>query len=296
MADQANDLRQLALRSARPDAAGRKGPALVVLGAGKGGVGTTTLAVNLAVALAQQRRRTMLIDADPHGGHASVLCGLQERYTLADVLCGRKRIPEVLQAGPCEVQILPGIWGLEKLCDDPPSATERLLDQLQGLEALVDLVVLDAGNSPSRMVQRLWQAADIILTVTSVETTSILDTYAAIKALAEGSEIEELYSLVNLVPSAAAAAEVHRRLAQVCQRFVKLDLKYCGHVPADPGVASSGCSRNAFMVAAPDCAAAQHMRRLAGWLATTAVHKRSAAVPAAAKHHHDLPACCDVNA
>jgi flagellar biosynthesis protein FlhG len=295
MDDQANDLRQLVVRSAAPQTSSAGGrPTLVVLSGGKGGVGTTTLAVNLAVAAAQKRLLTILVDADPRGGHASILCGLRERYTLADVLANRRRIADVLHPGPCGLQVLPGIWGWEKLSAQPPAAAQRVLDQLCGLGALADLVVLDAGNNSSPAVQRFWLSADLVFAVTSPETASILGTYAAIKVLAKVGEPGKLHCLVNLAPGAKAAGKVHGRLAQACRRLLGLNLNYGGHVSADPRVAGAGHAHRAFVIAASRCLAARQVRRLAARLATTVGQKRSAAVPAAAKRLRQFRTYCEV--
>ena len=113
--DQANRLRQLVRNCTVADSPGGNArPVLVVVTSGKGGAGTTTTAVNLAVASAQTGWRTVLVDADCRGGDAAILCGIQERYTLADVQAGRRTVREALQPAPGGVQLLPGAWGLEQ--------------------------------------------------------------------------------------------------------------------------------------------------------------------------------------
>ena len=88
----------------------------------------------------------MLIDAA--GGDASILCRLDPRYTLADVLSGARTPAEVIQAGPGNMLVLPGMRELEKLADYPPAALDRLLGQEGGFGDRADLLVLDAGNTP----------------------------------------------------------------------------------------------------------------------------------------------------
>jgi flagellar biosynthesis protein FlhG len=267
MDDQAHDLRRLVRHYGQADAPDAPGPALVVLSGGKGGVGTTTLAVNLAVAAAQAGGRPLLIDAGPHGSNAAILCGLEERYTLADVLAGRRELRDVLQAGPAGLRVAPGAWGPERLGDDPPSAPERLLDQLQELDGEADLAVLDAGNSPSRMVRRLWQSADLVLVVTSPETASLLETYTAIKVLGGTEGHSPPFSLVSRTLDAQMAQNVHRRLAQACHRFLGVRLDLGGWVPDDPEVSAAGRAGIPFVLAAPDGDAARQVRALSAWVA-----------------------------
>jgi flagellar biosynthesis protein FlhG len=106
--DQADELRHLVrLRAASGASLGMIVPLVVVAG-GKGGVGATTVAVNLALALARQGRRAVFVDADlDHGGN-SRLTKHPEQGSVLDVLAGRRSVHEVLQRGPLGVQVLSG--------------------------------------------------------------------------------------------------------------------------------------------------------------------------------------------
>lgn len=264
MQDQAKDLRRLVRECFTQDTAapGRR-PRLIVVTGGKGGVGTTTIAVNLAVALQREGLESLLVDADPHGGNVAFLCGLQERYTLADVLAGRRTVSEVLQTGNGAITVLPGVWGLEKLTDYPPTAGNRLLEQLNTSNTQADLIVLDAGNSAEEMTRRFCQAADLTLAVTTPETPSILDTYAAVKVLAGNQYSRLICSLINRAPDAEVAKEVHGRLAHASHRFLGISLQDAGYVPADATVAAAAAATEPILVAATECPAAKKIRRLA---------------------------------
>ena len=195
--DQANGLRRLAREAHTNDpAACDSRPRLVVVAGGKGGVGTTTIAMNLAHALACAGKRTVLADASPTGSDVAVLCGVLEHCGAADVLRGRRGAAEVLQPGPGAVQILAGVCGQSELWDGPAGTHDRFIEQLAGLAAHADFVVVDAGNTPTRIARRLWQAADILLLVTTTGLASVLDAYAAVKALAAGDGVAPLWSVV----------------------------------------------------------------------------------------------------
>jgi flagellar biosynthesis protein FlhG len=232
MYDQANELRQLV--SQRTLAPGRPpaGPKLLVVAGGKGGVGTTSVAIHLAVALAQGGFHPVLVDADVDGGNTALLCGIQERYTIADALAGRRTVQESLEMGPAGIRILAGAWELAVLADGSTSAQQRLIGQLQGLHHLTEIVVIDVGNSWSRWARRFWQAADRVLLVTTPELASIMDAYASIKLLAAGEPGIPLELVVNRAAD-AAAEEVATRLTRACQRFLGIRLGVAGYVPDD---------------------------------------------------------------
>ena len=69
----------------------------------------------------------MLVDADLSGADAALLCGIESRDTIADVLSGRRSVHEVLQPGPAGIQVVPGIWSPGAIPDCSPAAQQRLL-------------------------------------------------------------------------------------------------------------------------------------------------------------------------
>ena len=154
MNDQANDLRRMArqTRVAEPPAAR---PRLVVFAGGKGGVGTTTLALGIAVAFAERGSRTMLVDADTEGPAVAALCGIEESATLADVLSLRRTAAEVLQTGPGGVRVLPGAWGAGR-GEASWASLDRLITQLQSLGSTADLAVIDVGDGGGCVAEHLW--------------------------------------------------------------------------------------------------------------------------------------------
>ena len=267
MHDQAIHLRRLVRDCASQEVpTSRKRPDLMVVASGKGGAGTTTVAVNLAVAMAAGGLRSVLVDADLQGGDAAVLCGLEPRYCLADVLGGRKTIHEVLEPGPGAVQVVPGGWGLERLARGPAAAGKRLLGALEQLAGHADLLLVDGGKSPNGAIQQLWRAADLMLVLTTPETSSIINTYSLIKMLAEDNPAVPIHLLVNLAPTADVAEGVRLRLAEACRRFLGRQLTWAGYLELDPHIARAAAAGEPLVTAAPGCRAAQHLGRLADTL------------------------------
>ena len=290
MRDQANHLRQLVRDCATPLPAAQSRPGLAVVSGGKGGVGTTTVAVNLAVEMAQKGLRTVLVDANPNAGDVAALCRLEERYTLADVLSGRRTVREVLQPGPATVGVLPGVWGLERLSDFPDVAIERLLQGLFGLGEKTDLILLDAGNTPNGLMRRLWREADLNLIVTTPETLAILDTYAIIKVLCGDEKPDSLYTLVNQAASATEADGVHSRLAQACQRFLGIELHQAGRLPPDLAIAAAGRASEPFATAMPNCDARPDLDRLVTTLMDLfSAGRQNGPVPSSKEHATNQP-------
>ena len=164
MHDQASELRALARRrDASIAGSAHRPPRKIVVSAGKGGVGVTTISVNLAIALARLGCRTVLVDANFSGADATSLCGIEARDTVADVLSGRRSVHEVLQPGPGGIQVVPGLWSPGSIPDCSPAALLRLLRELDQLGRYADVVLLDAGSGLNATVQRFWQAAETVM-------------------------------------------------------------------------------------------------------------------------------------
>jgi flagellar biosynthesis protein FlhG len=236
MLDQASQLRRLVLQSGRALADGdSQTPRTLVVSGGKVGLGSTTLAVNLAVALATHGARTVLIDADLYRADVAAHCGLAETVTIADVLLGRRDIHEALQRGPGGMQVIAGTRTAEarNACSD--RALHRFLGQIQSLGRHADFVLIDTGNGPSEPTIRLWQAAQDVLLVTTPDAVAVMDTYATVKTLLSRSAIQSpLRLVVNRADSEEVATDVHRRIDHSCHRFLGLSLPLAGSIPSDP--------------------------------------------------------------
>ncbi len=196
--DQATDLRALVRQVATAHAPAVPRPRRIVVFGGKGGLGTTTIAVNLAVALAQQGTRSLLCDAA--GGDVTLQCGLEPQYTLADALAGNRTVAQVVLLGPAGVQVLPGTRDLARSQEPAEHAWNHLMTQFQSLRDRPETVIVDAGSRPDPVTRQLWQAADRVLLVASVETSAIMNAYASVKLLTDLTRPVSIALLVNRAP------------------------------------------------------------------------------------------------
>jgi flagellar biosynthesis protein FlhG len=248
MHDQANHLRALVSAGRRLGPASTSAPRLIALAGGKGGVGVTTLAIQLAQALARDGRRTLLVDADTQRPDVAAVCQLADGYSVADVLSGRRTLHEAIRLGPGGIQILPGVSPLSSTAQRTlvsqwtPAAQERFIADLRNLGPHADVALLDVGSACDSVAHRFWQTADEVLLVTTPDPVSVLDAYAAAKTFWAGSGTTQVASVVNQVSDDAEASEVHERLRQACRRFLGAELSQAGAVPADRALAQASVS------------------------------------------------------
>jgi len=270
MQDQANDLRRLArelVATATPRSAPQ--PRLVVAASGKGGVGTTTVAVNLAAALARQGRRAVLVDADPHGAGAASFCRGGGPFTVADVLAARCAAREALQPGPAGTRVLPGSWGLSGAWDCSAAAQERLIDELRGLGDVAEVVLVDAGTGCGRPARRFWHAADLVLVVTTPELPAVMNAYASIKMLAPPDDRVPIHTIVNMAPNHRVADEVGARLSRAATRLLGLKPQSSVGMLWAKEIAEAGRRGEPFVLAWPRHPATRQIDRLVARLNST---------------------------
>jgi flagellar biosynthesis protein FlhG len=200
---------------------------------GKGGVGKTSLAVNLALALAQAGERTCLVDGDLGLANVDVLLNLHPRHSLREVILEGTPLEDVILQGPAGLKVIPASSGVEALANLSPTARQFLVKRLQGLSPRSNVTILDTGAGLSKTVLALTLAADEVLVVTTPEPTALTDAYAMVKVLTHRRPSLPVRLIVNLVEHAAQAREVHGHLERIIQRFLRREVSLAGWIPRD---------------------------------------------------------------
>ena len=227
MPDQADKLRELIRSTSAAVAADTPLPSMVVVSGGKGGVGTTTVALNLAVAMVHGGRRTVLIDAAPNADVAHLAnVNATEMACITEVVDGVCEITDALQDGPAGLLLLPGHWAPNVAPPRSSQAFRRLRQQLSKLDGLADVVVVDCGSGANDWTRSFWQESQLVLLVSTADDVAILDAYATLKGCFgncsrfEDSHVPELRVLINQCNAGTTAADAERRLAAAGQRFL----------------------------------------------------------------------------
>lgn len=262
MNDQASELRSLVSAAATPWAEPNLSPpCMAVLVGAKAGVGTTTLSVNVSIALAQLGHRVVLVDAHLGRSDVAEMCRMRERYGIFDLLTARRDIHEVLEPGPLGIQVLPGTWGPEDPAEISQFSKQRLVSRLLTLSPHADWIVVDAGSQSGALLADLCQAARTVCMVTSPDTISVMDAYATIKSLVQGSFLPSLRLVVNQATSQHVSDEVNARLAKSCERFLRLPLGAGVAVPLDDQIISAAEMGGLLMTKSPTSPAARAVEK-----------------------------------
>jgi flagellar biosynthesis protein FlhG len=232
---------------------------------GKGGVGTSNLVLNLAIALGEMDQRVLVVDADIGLANLDLLCGLSPGHDLGDVLAGRCSLREAIVMGPGDVQLVPGAHALRSGAEILQDGPARLVAELGELESQADFVLVDGGSGLGSGVTILAAAVDQAVIVSTPEPTSIADAQGAIGRLRRLAAAPRLRVLVNQVGSTSEAAEVLDRLVVSSRQFLGAVVTPLGpgFVRADPHVRLAVRGRRPFLTAFPSAPASRGIQRAA---------------------------------
>ncbi len=264
---------------------GADGPpqrSLAVTG-GKGGVGKSTVAINLAVALAQQHANTLLVDSDLGMADLNLLLGVAPQRSLLDALAGTE--PEAVLVKVHGIHLLPALNGSFLLATLGPAGQSRILQLISALMHRFDSLVIDVAAGIGLAQSTFASAACDAIVVVNPEPLSMADAYACIKVLAVERRVDHVYVLPNRVASQMEADDLVARLGELVGRFLKVSLTALPAVPADPMVAESARLGVPLLTYRPQSAAARAFRQVERALA----RPRPSAPPRPANQLAPLP-------
>lgn len=236
---------------------------VIAVSGGKGGVGKSNIAVNLSIALAELRRRVVLLDADLGLANVDVLLGIRATHTLADVLAGTHSLTDVLVTGPAGVKIVPASSGVQRMAELSAAEHAGLINAFNDLSDQVDILVIDTAAGISDTVVSFVRAANEVIIVVCDEPSSITDSYALIKLLNKEYGIQRFRVVANMTRTPQEGINMFNKLNTVCDRFLDVTLQFVGQVPFDENVRKAVQKQKALLEFAPTSKAAIAIRALA---------------------------------
>lgn len=251
MTDQAETLREIMRRRDQDtDTANRT--RIITVASGKGGVGKTNIATNLALSYAAMGKSVILMDADLGLANVNVVLGLIPKYNLYHVIRKQKRMSEILMETDYGIRIVAGASGFAKIANLDDEERHVFIEELHELSN-ADVVIIDAGAGVSNNVISFVGAADEAIIVTTPEPTAITDAYGIIKIIA--TEIDNLNLgiklIVNRVKSVTEGKKVAERVINIAGQFLNLKIDYLGYVYEDPSVQHAILKQKPFLVMDP---------------------------------------------
>ncbi len=246
----------------------RAKPRLIAVTSGKGGVGKTNVAVNLALCLRLLGAKVLLLDADVGLGNVDVLLGLEVRYDLRDVLLHGRPLEQTVLDGPRGLKILPGASGVEEMATLGAERLDAFFAQLAGYCAGMDFVLADTAPGISPPVINCLMAVDDVLLVTNPEPTALTDAYALLKVMSRRPEArsKRVSLILNQIASKEEAMRSYDRLRATSKQFLDWDVDYLGSIAWDGTVGEATRRRVDFLTHYADAPCTRDVRKLAARL------------------------------
>jgi flagellar biosynthesis protein FlhG len=246
---------------------GHKATRIIAVSSGKGGVGKTNIAINLALAYAQTGKKVIVMDADLGLANVNVVLGVIPRYNLYHLIRKQKSLSEILVDTSYGIKIIAGASGFSKIANLTEEERGEFISELAALSN-ADILIIDCAAGVSNNVISFIAAADDALIVTTPEPTAITDAYGIIKIIA--TEIENLdlglKLIVNRVKSVVEGKRVAERVINIAGQFLNLKVDYLGFIFDDPVVHTAVVRQKPFLILEPKSRASLCIRHLLGRL------------------------------
>lgn len=241
----------------------RRCRAIAVAG-GKGGVGKTTVAVNLGMAMSMAGHEVMLLDADMGLANVDVLLGLVPSRHIGHMLDGECSLQELMLEAPRGLQIIPGGSGARRLAQLDSAGHAAIIRAFDELERPPEFLLVDTAAGVSDSVAMFASAADEVLLVVCDEPASITDAYALIKILSRDFGVRRFRMVANMVRNEGEARQLHQKLSRVSDRFLDVVITFCGWVPHDERLRQAIRRQSAVVDVWPSCRSSLAFKQLAG--------------------------------
>lgn len=210
---------------------------VITVTSGKGGVGKSSMSVNLAIQLSRLGKRVVIFDADFGLANVEIMLGLHPQYNLADMMFRGKTLKEIITYGPENVGFISGGSGIQELANMSRDQVITLIQKLVELDQYADVIIVDTGAGISDAVLEFVAASEEVLLVATPEPTSITDAYALLKTLNKkvdtDSEETVVKMIANQVHGNRDAKELFDKLGMVVSKFLDIKVQYIGAVPYD---------------------------------------------------------------
>lgn len=267
MMDQAQQLRNIikaSQTSQRPLAR------VITVTSGKGGVGKSNVAINLAIQFRKLGQRVIILDADFGLANIEIMFGTVPKHNLCDLIYQGKNIKDIITWGPMDVGFISGGSGISDMYNLSRDYLVYIIVNLAELDAIADTIIVDTGAGVSSAVLEFLVASGEVILVTTPEPTSITDSYSLLKALTQyprfSPETTQVKCVSNRVTGEAEGQQLFNKINAVVQRYLKLPMTYLGAIPHDNKLQQSVMQQTPVSIMYPNAQSVRAFERIAAQL------------------------------
>lgn len=264
--DQAERLRNI-IKKQDFEAGHERTARVITVTSGKGGVGKTSLSVNLAIQLRRLGKRVIVFDADFGLANIEIMLGIRPKYNLADLMYRGKSIEDIITYGPENIGFISGGSGINELANLTRDQVFSMIHRLGELDRIADVIIVDTGAGISDTVLEFVAASEEVLLVATPEPTSITDAYALLKTLNNKASYRPDKTVVKMVANQVRgereAAELFEKLGVVVGKFLDIEVEFLGSVPYNKNMQRAIMRQAPVSVSDPESDSARAVRNIA---------------------------------
>jgi flagellar biosynthesis protein FlhG len=262
--DQAENLRTIIKKQNQRDISNAR---IIAVTSGKGGVGKSSVSINLALQFSRMGKKVIILDADFGLANIEVMFGIIPKSNLSDLVFKGKELNEILVDGPEGIRFISGGSGIAKLANLDREQIKGLVNKLSELEELADVVIIDTGAGMSPSVMEFLVAAPEVIVVATPEPTSITDSYALLKSMKMYQGYDPSNTRIRIVANKVMNYQegefLYEKLNMVVKQFLGMELEFLGIIPQDNSVSKAVMKQKPVTLMYPRSEAAQCIRTIA---------------------------------
>ncbi len=243
---------------------------VITVTSGKGGVGKSSIAVNLAVQMKRLGKRVVVLDADFGLANVEVMLGIRPQFNLADLMFRGKTLAEIVTEGPEGIGFISGGSGIQELARMSREQVIYLTQKLAELDSVADIILIDTGAGIADTVLEFVAASSEVLLVATPEPTSITDAYALLKTLNRRADFSRestsIKMISNRIKNEAEGRNLYDKMSLIVNKFLNIQPEFMGMIPQDDTVSKAVMQQRPVTLAYPQSPAAKAMQAIAAKL------------------------------
>lgn len=267
--DQAQNLRNIVKKVSR-DTEDRdtedKKARIITVTSGKGGVGKTSVSINLAIQFRKQGKSVIIFDADFGLANIEVMFGAVPKYNMSDLIYRGKDLKDIIVKGPMDIGFVSGGSGITNFGDISKDQIMYLVYKIKELECMADIIIIDTGAGISSAVMDFLVVSNEILLVMTPEPTSITDSYSLLKTLNKREDFNrentDIKVITNKVHDYEEGINLYNKINVVVSKFLNVNIQFLGFINADENMSNSVIQQKPICIAYSDSKAAKDLEKI----------------------------------
>ncbi len=238
---------------------------IITITSGKGGVGKTSLSLNLSLSLAEKGLKVCLFDADLGLANVNILTGVYPEQNLESVIFGQCGLDDIMIKNYKGIDMIPGSSGVDKIADLTPDQTANLIHTFLTLDDY-DYFIFDTSAGVSSQVLAFCMASHEIILVATTEPTSLTDAYALLKILSKHGYKNPIKVVLNQIKSGKLAQKAYFKLKKTVDQFLSVNLEPLGIIIQDTNVRKAVVAQTPVVKMFPNSIVSKCIRSISGKL------------------------------